>query len=300
MRKLIVIIGPTGSKKTTLAHLIAKHIGGEIINGDVFQMYKEINIGINKPSLTMMQEIKYHLINNLSITDKYSICDYQNDFGNEYNKIIDANKIPILCGGSHLYIDCIIRGYSFNNVVQDEYQKLDNWSTLELENYLKMNDYESYLKFRNNHQRLQRTVALLKTNHNQKKSDFEIANNVAKYQTLVIMTNKEKQKIYDEVDQRTLLFLKNNWAKEVLDLFNKYGNQLKDFQAMKAIGYSEILNSIIENREINIAKIQQKTRHLVKHQLTWCNNKFTNKLLFNFHTDNLNNLLIKIKEFYYD
>ncbi|MBR2652121.1 hypothetical protein IKD56_01920, partial [bacterium] len=89
-------------------------------------------------------------------------------------------------------------------------QKLDNWSTLELENYLKMNDYESYLKFRNNHQRLQRTVALLKTNHNQKKSDFEIANNVAKYQTLVIMTNKEKQKIYDEVDQRTLLFLKNN------------------------------------------------------------------------------------------
>ena len=300
MRKLIVIIGPTGSKKTTLAHLIAKHIGGEIINGDVFQMYKEINIGINKPSLTMMQEIKYHLINNLSITDKYSIYDYQNDFANEYNKIIDAHKIPILCGGSHLYIDCIIRGYSFNNVVQDEYQKLDNWSTLELENYLKMNDYESYLKFRNNHQRLQRTVALLKTNHNQKKSDFEIANNVAKYQTLVIMTNKEKQKIYDEVDQRTLLFLKNNWAKEVLDLFNKYGNQLKDFQAMKAIGYSEILNSIIENREINIAKIQQKTRHLVKHQLTWCNNKFTNKLLFNFYTDNLNNLLIKIKEFYYD
>lgn len=300
MRKLIVIIGPTGSKKTTLAHLIAKHIGGEIINGDVFQMYKEINIGINKPSLTMMQEIKYHLINNLSITDKYSIYDYQNDFANEYNKIIDAHKIPILCGGSHLYIDCIIRGYSFNNVVQDEYEKLDNWSTLELENYLKVNDYESYLKFRNNHQRLQRTVALLKTNHNQKKSDFEIANNVAKYQTLVIMTNKDKQQIYDEVDQRTLLFLKNNWVKEVLDLFNKYGNQLKDFQAMKAIGYSEILNSIIENREINIAKIQQKTRHLVKHQLTWCNNKFTNKLLFNFYTDNLNNLLIKIKEFYYD
>lgn len=300
MRKLIVIIGPTGSKKTTLAHLIAKHIGGEIINGDVFQMYKEINIGINKPSLTMMQEIKYHLINNLSITDKYSIYDYQNDFANEYNKIIDAHKIPILCGGSHLYIDCIIRGYSFNNVIQDEYQKLDNWSTLELENYLKANDYESYLKFRNNHQRLQRTVALLKTNHNQKKSDFEIANNLAKYQTLVIMTNKDKQQIYDEVDQRTLLFLKNNWAKEVLDLFNKYGNQLKDFQAIKAIGYSEILNSIIENREINIAKIQQKTRHLVKHQLTWCNNKFTNKLLFNFHTDNLNNLLIKIKEFYYD
>lgn len=300
MRKLIVIIGPTGSKKTTLAHLIAKHIGGEIINGDVFQMYKEINIGINKPSLTMMQEIKYHLINNLSITDKYSIYDYQNDFANEYNKIIDAHKIPILCGGSHLYIDCIIRGYSFNNVIQDEYQKLDNWSTLELENYLKANDYESYLKFKNNHQRLQRTVALLKTNHNQKKSDFEIANNLAKYQTLVIMTNKDKQQIYDEVDQRTLLFLKNNWAKEVLDLFNKYGNQLKDFQAMKAIGYSEILNSIIENREINIAKIQQKTRHLVKHQLTWCNNKFTNKLLFNFHTDNLNNLLIKIKEFYYD
>lgn len=210
MRKLIVIIGPTGSKKTTLAHLIAKHIGGEIINGDVFQMYKEINIGINKPSLTMMQEIKYHLINNLSITDKYSIYDYQNDFANEYNKIIDAHKIPILCGGSHLYIDCIIRGYSFNNVVQDEYEKLDNWSTLELENYLKVNDYESYLKFRNNHQRLQRTVALLKTNHNQKKSDFEIANNVAKYQTLVIMTNKDKQQIYDEVDQRTLLFLKNN------------------------------------------------------------------------------------------
>lgn len=301
MKKIIVIIGPTGSKKSTLAHLIAKSINGEIINADVFQMYKEINIGINKPSVEMQNEIKYHLINNLSIKDKYSIFNYQIDFDKKYDEIIKNHKIPIMCGGSHLYIDSIVKGYKLDyDKIQEEYNKLNNWTIQELEEYLKINDYKSYSKFKNNLQRLKRSVALLKVNNNQRKEILEKENNCAKYKSLIIMTSKDRKIIYEEINKRAISFVQNGWKNEVINLITKYSNELKDFQAMKAIGYNEIYDSIIENRPIDIQKIQQKTRHLVKHQLTWCKNKFDNKILFNFGIDNFDLLISKIKDFWYD
>lgn len=80
MKKLIVIIGPTASKKTTLAHQLALNINGEIINGDVFQMYRDINAGVNKPNEKQLQEVNYHLLNQLNVLENYSIFNYQKDF----------------------------------------------------------------------------------------------------------------------------------------------------------------------------------------------------------------------------
>lgn len=126
MKKLIVIIGPTASKKTTLAHQLALNINGEIINGDVFQMYRDINAGVNKPNEKQLQEVNYHLLNQLNVLENYSIFNYQKDFELTYRTIDKKNKPVILCGGSHLYLDAIIKGYDLSNSeIQKYYEIVD-------------------------------------------------------------------------------------------------------------------------------------------------------------------------------
>lgn len=302
MKKLIVIIGPTASKKTTLAHQLALNINGEIINGDVFQMYRDINAGVNKPNEQQLQEVNYHLLNQLNVLENYSIFNYQKDFELTYRTIDKKNKPVILCGGSHLYLDAIIKGYDLSNSeIQKYYEIVDKWSDDRLIKYLQKYDPISLQKTLNNFHRMKRAVAYLKANSNQPKYKLEQQNNKPKYNTLVIMTNKAREELYNDINHRFDSFFKNNaWIHEVKELINQYGENIINSQAFKAIGYREIAQHLINKCSLDLEKIKTKTRHLAKHQLTWCNNKFNNKIMFNYENDNFEALLTKVKEFLYD
>lgn len=302
MKKLIVIIGPTASKKTTLAHRLALNINGEIINGDVFQMYRDINAGVNKPNEQQLQEVNYHLLNQLNVLENYSIFNYQKDFELTYRTIDKKNKPVILCGGSHLYLDAIIKGYDLSNSeIQKYYEIVDKWSDDQLIKYLQKYDPISLQKTLNNFHRMKRAVAYLKANNNQPKQELEQQNNKPKYTTLVIMTDKSREELYNDINLRFDSFFKNNaWIHEVKELINQYGENIINSQAFKAIGYREIAQHLINKCSLDLEKIKTKTRHLAKHQLTWCNNKFNNKIMFNYENDNFEALLTKVKEFLYD
>ncbi len=302
MKKLIVIIGPTASKKTTLAHQLALNINGEIINGDVFQMYRDINAGVNKPNEQQLQEVNYHLLNQLNVLENYSIFNYQKDFELTYRTIDKKNKPVILCGGSHLYLDAIIKGYDLSNSeIQKYYEIVDKWSDDQLIKYLQKYDPISLQKTLNNFHRMKRAVAYLKANNNQPKYKLEQQNNKPKYNTLVIMTNKAREELYNDINHRFDSFFKNNaWIHEVKELINQYGENIINSQAFKAIGYREIAQHLINKCSLDLEKIKTKTRHLAKHQLTWCNNKFNNKIMFNYENDNFEALLTKVKKFLYD
>lgn len=302
MKKLIVIIGPTASKKTTLAHHLALNINGEIINGDVFQMYRDINAGVNKPNEQQLQEVNYHLLNQLNVLENYSIFNYQKDFELTYRTIDKKNKPVILCGGSHLYLDAIIKGYDLSNSeIQKYYEIVDKWSDDQLIKYLQKYDPISLQKTLNNFHRMKRAVAYLKANNNQPKYKLEQQNNKPKYNTLVIMTNKAREELYNDINHRFDSFFKNNaWIHEVKELINQYGENIINSQAFKAIGYREIAQHLINKCSLDLEKIKTKTRHLAKHQLTWCNNKFNNKIMFNYENDNFEALLTKVKKFLYD
>ncbi len=302
MKKLIVIIGPTASKKTTLAHQLALNINGEIINGDVFQMYRDINAGVNKPNEQQLQEVNYHLLNQLNVLENYSIFNYQKDFELTYRTIDKKNKPVILCGGSHLYLDAIIKGYDLSNSeIQKYYEIVDKWSDDQLIKYLQKYDPISLQKTLNNFHRMKRAVAYLKANNNQPKHKLEQQNNKPKYNTLVIMTNKAREELYNDINHRFDSFFKNNaWIHEVKELINQYGENIINSQAFKAIGYREIAQHLINKCSLDLEKIKTKTRHLAKHQLTWCNNKFNNKIMFNYENDNFEALLTKVKKFLYD
>lgn len=117
-KKLIVITGPTASGKTTLAVRLSSKINGEIISADSRQIYRGMDIGTGKDLTEYRYEgknIKYHLIDILDPSENYSVYDFQKDFYSSYNKIIQSHRMPILCGGTGLYIESILLDYDLSN-----------------------------------------------------------------------------------------------------------------------------------------------------------------------------------------
>ncbi|MDE5617477.1 MAG: tRNA (adenosine(37)-N6)-dimethylallyltransferase MiaA [Ureaplasma sp.] len=298
-KKLVVIIGPTASKKTTIAHQISLKLNGSIINADAFQIYKELSAGVNKPDLKKLSEVDYYLINIKQLNENYNIKEFQEDFKKSYDEIINKNKLPILCGGSHLYIDSVLNGYDLSINLDKELNIVRDWSIEELSNFVKKYDLVSYEKNINNIYRLQRCAAYLLANDKRPKSILEKQTNKIEFNPLIIMVYNNREFLYKKINQRFDEFLiNNNWIDEVKNLNIKYGEKLKKFQGMKAIGYLEILESIKTNTKIDIELIKQKTRKLAKHQLTWCNNKFHNKVKFDPTVDKLDDLIKLIQDYY--
>ncbi len=298
-KKLVVIIGPTAAKKTTIAHEICLKLNGSIINADAFQVYKDLSAGVNKPSISKLSEIEYYLINIKNLDEQYNIKEFQIDFKKSYDAIVKKNKLPILCGGSHLYIDAILNGYDLSVSLENELNIVKNWSIDKISNYVKKYDFVSYEKNINNIYRLQRCAAYLLANNNIPKSLLEKANNKIEFDPLIIMIYNDRDFLYQKINQRFDNFLSNNnWIEEVKMLIDKYPNDLEKYQGMKAIGYLEILDAIKNNISINVDLIKQKTRRLAKHQLTWCNNKFHNKVKFDPTKDNLDDLIKLIQNYY--
>jgi tRNA dimethylallyltransferase len=119
MQKVIVICGPTASGKTALSIELAKKINGEIVSADSMQIYDEMNIGTAKPDKEEMQGIKHYLIGNISPTTRYSVSEYKKDATNAINEIIAKNKIPIVVGGTGLYVNSLIYGIDYPEIETD-------------------------------------------------------------------------------------------------------------------------------------------------------------------------------------
>ena len=119
MKQMITILGPTASGKTPLAAALAKEIDGEIISADSRQVYRRMDIGTGK-DLADYDGVPYHLIDICEPGTKYNLFQYQQDFFDAYNNIIGNGKTPILCGGTGLYIEAVLKGYKLSPVPQNQ------------------------------------------------------------------------------------------------------------------------------------------------------------------------------------
>lgn len=117
--KVIVIAGPTASGKTALSIELAKKINGEIVSADSMQVYKDMNIGTAKATKEEMQGIKHYLIDFLSPEERYTVSNFKADAENAINEIIQKGKIPIICGGTGLYIDSVVFGIEYQDMEFD-------------------------------------------------------------------------------------------------------------------------------------------------------------------------------------
>lgn len=297
MKKIIVIIGATATKKSYLAMEIAKFFNIEIISADAYQIYKELNIGINKPSIENLNKIKHYFVNEKSIDDEWNIKVFQKEAKILIPEIINRGNIPVICGGSNLYIDALIKGYDLkNDISRDKIDIFDNKTNQELFDYIFKNDKKLLEKIDiNNRIRLLRACQLIYSNDslpisNKNKDDEYI------YDVLIIHTVRDRNKLYEVINDRTDLMINNNWKKEIEDLYKKHHN-INGLTSFRAIGYDTILDSIINKKDIDIDKIKQKTRNLAKRQLTWINNKTRVDIEFNIDEDNTNLVIDKINEF---
>ncbi len=296
MKKIIVIVGPTASSKSSLAIKLATDFNAEIINADSFQVYKELNVGINKPSKQQLLTIKHHLINSHSIYDEFDVKIFQDLCIQLIDKILVNNKNVILCGGSNLYIDAVIKGYNLDkSMSRNKINYFDDWNYDDIYNYVLKRDYQEAMKInKNNKKRIIRAAQIIYAT-NQKKSTLDNNQLSYVYDCFIIQTNIDKQLLYDKINKRVDLMLDNGWYDEVKSLLNQDLNVVNR-QAFNAIGYKQIANAIVNNQAVDVEHIKKLSRNLAKKQLTWCKNKYNNVYHFNVDNDDYMSLNKTIRQ----
>ncbi|MDE5949671.1 MAG: tRNA (adenosine(37)-N6)-dimethylallyltransferase MiaA [Malacoplasma sp.] len=292
-KKLIVVVGPTASGKSDLTFQLAKDLKSEIIVCDAYQVYLEIDKGINKPEQANLDLIKHHFVNHLSINEVWHIKRFKEEIETLIKN--NPNKDFILEGGSNLYIDCLLNNYQLQKL--DFSLDYNNLTNQQLHDKLKVLDYEESLKIAiNNRKRLIQALRIIESNNNQKKSQLDKQNQEPLFDFFLIKMEIERKKLYETINKRAEKMFNNGWKQEVEELIKKYGNSVMETNALKALGYNEVFYSIIENRETNLDLIKQKTRNYAKRQETWIRNKF--KIDFKFHSyDEYDKLLKECKKF---
>jgi len=266
LKKVIVIVGPTGVGKTKISIRLAEKYNSEIINCDQSQMRKLLNIGTAKITNEEMNGVKHHLIDFLEPISDYSIKDFQDDARN----IIDnMDTLPFIVGGSGLYVDAVITDYDLTNEkrdvnIEEQYYGLTNE---ELYNKLYTLNQEAALKTHpNNRKRVLRYLEIVL-----EKGQLVNKPNVPHYDALIIFLNKDREVLYNNINKRCEIMFNEGWLEEVKQL-----KQLGyDINKIKEIGYKEI-NSYLDNLlsyDEMIEKIKQETRRYAKRQITWFKNK---------------------------
>lgn len=273
---VIVICGPTASGKTKLSIELAKEINGEIVSCDSMQIYKDMDIGTAKPTVQEMQGVKHYLIDFVSPDERYSVADYKKDSKKAINEIIKKGKIPIVVGGTGLYIDSLIYEIEYQEIEFDEeYRKLLE-SRVEKEGLQAI--YEEAKKIDevaiekispNDKKRILRILEIYHaTGKNKTEQEIQSRKKEVEYDYHVYALNWDRQILYERINKRVDIMLENGLVQEVEKIYKKY----KKFPtAMQGLGYKEVVEYLEGKCTKNemIEKIKMETRRYAKRQMTW-------------------------------
>ena len=275
--KVIVIVGPTASGKTALSIECAKKFNGEIISSDSMQIYKDMNIGTAKVTEEEAQGIKHYLVDFVSPEQRYSVSDFKRDAEEALEEIIAKGKTPIVVGGTGLYVNSLIYGIDYQDMEYDKEYRNELMEKAETEEGLK-SLYEEALKIDpeamekispNDKKRITRVLEIYKQTGMTKTKQEELSRlKEIKYDYRVFAITMPREELYERINLRVDLMIKDGLIEEVESLLKKY----KNFPtAMQGLGYKEVveyLNGEYSKEEM-IDKIKQETRHYAKRQLTW-------------------------------
>lgn len=279
--KVIVIVGPTAVGKTSLSISLAKEYDGEIISGDSMQIYKKLDIGTAKVSRAEQSGIPHYLIDEVSVSERYSVSDFQKEGRLLIEDITARGKIPIIVGGTGLYIESILYDISLGGtggndlifrakkeIEADRYGAKRLWEELE-----KIDPVSSKSIHVNN---VRRVIRALEVHHtsgilfSESQNECEVKESL--YDVKLIGLTTERSVLYSRINERVHCMIEQGLESEARWLFDQ---NIKDSQAIRGIGYKEWI-PYFKNEdtfEKAVADIQQNSRRYAKRQLTWFRNR---------------------------
>ncbi|MCQ2547868.1 MAG: tRNA (adenosine(37)-N6)-dimethylallyltransferase MiaA [Clostridia bacterium] len=275
MRKVLVIAGPTAVGKTKYTCEIGKTLGGEIISCDSMQLYKGMDIGSAKPSPEEMALCKHHLVDIVDPKEKFSVAKYQELALNAIDEVLQSGKLPIIEGGTGLYLNSILYKMDFADVSEDEelreslYKEAEEFGNEYLYNKLVELDEDAAARIHpNNVKKLVRAIEGALTGEGIQ--DISKLNEInTDYDFVLIGLNRDREELYDRINERVDILVEQGLFDEVKNLMDS-GLSYDDI-SMKGIGYKEVIsfyNGQVSKDEA-IDNIKKNTRHFAKRQITW-------------------------------
>ncbi|WP_099313384.1 tRNA (adenosine(37)-N6)-dimethylallyltransferase MiaA [Clostridium paraputrificum] len=276
-KKILVIGGPTAVGKTELSIELAKRLNGEIISADSMQIYKYMDIGSAKISKEEMNGVVHHLIDVVDPSINFSVADYKEQGEKAIKEIISRGKLPIIVGGTGLYINSLTCNMTFTEAEKDEdyRRELERLAEEHGNNYihemLKDIDPISYKEIHaNNRKRVIRALEVYKLTGNPFSSynageDFYKSEYDVHYYVLTM----DREKLYERINLRVDIMMEKGLLEECIKL--KEMGYTSSMQSMQGIGYKEILYYLEGNVKLQeaINMIKQGSRNYAKRQLTW-------------------------------
>lgn len=303
--RVVAVVGPTASGKTALSVEIAKIFNGEIVSADSMQIYKEMDIATAKPTIQEMQGVKHHLIDFISPDSNFSVAAYVNLAHIAVQEIYKTGKLPIIAGGTGLYVDNLISGTSFTECETDFELRRKLQSRLESEGLeslleeLMSIDYESYekLKIERNPKRIIRALEIYKsTGTTMSEQNVMSKPDESPYDVVKIgLDFKDRQALYDRINLRVDLMLQAG----LLDECDKFFKNKTSNTAIQAIGYKELEPYLNGDEELDtcIESLKRATRRYAKRQLTWFRRDKSTNWFFVDEYENSSELVSAVKTF---
>ncbi|MDW8297261.1 MAG: tRNA (adenosine(37)-N6)-dimethylallyltransferase MiaA [Raineya sp.] len=269
---LISIVGATAVGKTEMAIRLAKHFQTEVISADSRQFFKELNIGTAKPTLAEMQGVPHHFIDNLSITQKYTVADFEKEALRVLEQIFERKNVAILVGGSGLYCKALWEGFDEIPDVPETFRKqvIEAYQTKGLhflQEELQKLDAEYYSQVdTQNPQRLMRALEVCWATGKPFSSFRKGKKSERNFRNIKIGLERPREELYERINQRMDSMLSQGLLEEAQNLY-----MFRNHNALQTVGYREIFDFLDgkQDWENTVRLLKQNSRHYAKRQMTW-------------------------------
>ena len=274
-KQIIIIAGPTAVGKTEYAIETAKAINGEIVSADSMQLYRYMDIGSAKPTAEELSQVKHYLVDEIDPREKFSVAQYQKLAKAAIREIFDKGRVPVISGGTGLYINSLMYEMDFAAPPSDEAfrKELEDTALKKGRDYLhsKLAELDPDAAARIHPNNVKKVIRAIEAAQNGNKiKDFNNAQiPAADYDVLLAGLTRDRAELYERINRRVDILIERGLVDEVSSLM-QMGLGYDDI-SMKGIGYKEIIGSLEGKYTIEeaIELIKKNTRHYAKRQLTW-------------------------------
>ena len=274
--KLVCVVGPTASGKTAYAIELAKARNGEIISCDSMQIYKYMDIGTAKPTAKERAAVPHHMVDFVDPNTDYSVADFAAEARRCISDVLGRDKLPVLCGGTGLYVDSILNGIDFSEDRRDDEYRAELWQLAEeygndavYARLVEADPEEAEKVHPNNLKRVIRALEICKTSGMTKTEADRCAVGGRSYDAEIIGLTAERETLYGRINTRVDRMMEQGLLDEVRKLLDM--NIRRNSTAMQAIGYKELVEYLDGRCGLDeaVETIKRESRRYAKRQLTW-------------------------------